>query len=230
LLRSVGLKQADLKSFRSALEMMVEGMEDGEPRTVKVTLEMDSAPPDSRMRMAIVGAPFEMVFELISKDDVTYVNLGDEWTSFQGAGEAKMDARIMDTQELEDLLSVATDARVASRRLVKGVECDIVQFTIPPAKMLELAAKANLSSIEDAKDVEMASFAGEIAVGAADRIMRQLTVRMEGAERNQPHNRFSFAMTMTVWDIDAPNIVIEAPPNARPGDFPFPFGTPPTRR
>ena len=151
----------------------------------------------------------------------------------QGAdqsGSSQMD--VMDAEQLQAFLDDASNPRLVGRRQVKGIECEVVAFDISPEEMRDLAALSGRSSLGTGpdQDVQVGDFHGEVAIGVEDGLMRQMLIDMDMADRNNPAEKAAFRLTMTMWDINSPDVTIEAPEGVKPGAgmpfFPIPTAAP----
>ena len=229
LLRQADGRKPEVKSSRALLEMFVEGQDKGQPVSFTVTVELETADPNARMKMALVGIDTPMAFDMdfITVGDTAYWRTGDEWTAFPGGkSELKSETKLLDAKDMEELIARATDAKIVGRRTVKGVECDVISLALSYQDLRDLAALGggNLGS-QPSQDVRFEVFNTEVAIGVADKVVHQMVMTMSGAATNKPAERFSLALTMTVWDINSPDIVIKAPANVKPFSTPTPTRT-----
>ncbi len=218
LLRQASGKQQTTKSFRGQMEIKAQGFEAGLAQSFTMGFDMEVAEPDAHMKMYTKGLPLSLDMEIITKGDTMYMKMGDEWASFPGEeGQGKAQMEVIDTDELEQFLDDASGAKIIGRRQVKGIECDIVSFTLSAAKMRELMAMSGQgrSARQLPEDVEFEQFQGEFAIGVADKLMRQMVIKMSGFQKSAPADKFAMEISMTIWDINAP-IVIKAPEGAKP--------------
>lgn len=229
LLKQVDARRQEVKSSRALVEMQIEGQEHGKPVSATITVESEFAEPNARMKMGMVGGDLPMAFdmEFIIVGDTAYWRMGEEWTAFPGGKNSlKNETNMMDTKEMEELLYGATDAKIVGRRTVKGVECDVVSLTLPYGDMLDLAelGGGGLGS-SPSSDIVFDRFDSEVAIGVDDKVVHQMLFHMAGAAKGTPADRFSLVMTVTVWDVNSPNIVIQPPPNVKPFAAPTPART-----
>jgi hypothetical protein len=221
LLRKLEGSQQTIKSGRGLMMVEVEAEQEGTKESVAMRFEFETADPDSRMMMSGVGPlmPFEM--EIISKDDTTYFRMDDEWTAMPGGGQSEFStggSGPMEMGELEALLGDASSATVVERRVVRGVECDVVSFTLGPDSLRELAAQGIGGEEEGPladEDVQIDEFKGEVAIGVADQLLREMTMQFSGHSKATPADRFRMMYTIAMWDINSPDVVITVPPEAQ---------------
>lgn len=229
LLKEVQGTQQQVKSARGLMEIDIVGREAGKEQSATMAIEFEINEPDAHMRMSMVGEdlPMKLDMEFIAKDKVTYIKMGDEWMAFEGGdSEIKSEMNMADVSELEAYLEDASGLEVIGRRVVNGVECDIIGFTISSEKMLELARLSGRASSQRAleEEVEISEFQGEVAIGVADKMMREMVLDMSGRAKDNPQDGFSMHLTMSMWDINSPDITIEAPEGVEPMAFPTPSG------
>lgn len=231
LLKEVQSKQMDVKSARGLMEITVEGKQDGLPQSAFISADFEMNEPDVSMVMKMkspeLPVPMEIGFVVAGK--TAYMKMGGEWMSFP-ADEEKSgsfgDMDMVNMEELQEFLRDATNVRLLGRRTVKGVECDVVGFTLSQAKMLELARKqGKLGEGDDfPEDLGFEAFSGEFALGVKDRLMHQMVIDMSMFDKSAPSDRFKMKMSYTLWDVNAPGIVIKPPAGAVP--FGLPVSTP----
>ena len=93
-----------------------------------------------------------------------------------------------------------------------------------PEKMRDLTEMARIASEERGLDdeVQLDDMQAEVAIGTADKIVRQMTLKMSGRGTQNPEDEFFLTFTMSMWDINSPDIVIKAPEGVKPFAFPTP--------
>lgn len=233
LLKQVQSKQQDVKSARGLMEIAVEGQQAGVPQSITMLFEFEMAEPDMHMKMSTKGMPFSLNMEMITKGDTAYMKMDDEWVSMPGAAKTQTKSQMqpLDVDDLESFLADATNVQLIGRRSVKGVECDVISFKLSPQKIQELAALRGQSSAQRTPSdaVQLDQFHGEVAVGVADKLVRQMVFKMSGTDKRKPAERFDMTFTISMWDINSPSIVIKAPEGAKPlGASPTPVRRTPT--
>ena len=215
LLREARGKQSDLKSYRGEMEMVMDIAQRGLVQSITVHLDVEVAEPDMHVKMQTEGAPGGFDMEMVAKGDVLYMRLADEWSALPASPDRKTQSRLypVDDEQLQAFLAVASNATMAGRRQVKGVECDVITFSVPWERALELARLAGNAPAGDLSDAEVnfEQLEGEVAIGVEDKIVRQLGMRMSGHSKANPAERFALDFAMTIWDINANDMVIEAP-------------------
>lgn len=220
LLKQVRSKQQAVKSARGLMEIDMQVRQAGQPIAVKMLAEFEIAEPDSHMTMTTKGMPFSLNMEVITKGDTTYMKMDDQWVSMPGGGkrQARSQMGVMDVDDMEAFLADASSVKIVGRRDVKGVECDVVSFRLSPEKMMELAALRGQASGEQTRsqDLKLDQFDAEVAVGVADKLLRQMVFRMSGYDSRKAAEKFDMTITMTMWDFNSPSILIKAPEGAKP--------------
>jgi hypothetical protein len=230
LLASVADNWDSIASFRSEMKMAVAESTGGVRQTFGSKVEVTAAAPDAQMKVTISDGSMAMDFEVITKDNVTYVRSSDEWTISEGA-QNRVDAQatLMDLDELKELLAEATTVELVGKRDVHGVECEVVKFSVSPDKMLELVdLAANPSAQDDLDDFEFSALEGEVAIGVDDKLVHQYTLEMSGHGKTNREDTYVMTMSTIIWDVNAQDIVIEAPTDVKPatGAQPAPESTP----
>ncbi|MDA8217884.1 MAG: LppX_LprAFG lipoprotein [Dehalococcoidales bacterium] len=231
LLRQAQDNQEAVKSYRSQMVIVVEGTQTGEAQSVKMTMDFVVAEPDMHMRLSSEGSPLALEMEMIAKDNVLYMKMGEQWMAM-GDAENLLDSGddddmgLTSPDQVEQFLALASDVRTTGRRKIKGVECDVISFTIPPEKMQELMAlRGGMATPgSGADDVQIKTFQGELAIGSDDMITRQLVMKMSGADKAKPNEKFGLSIWMTLWDVNDPSIAVKAPVGVKP--LPQPAPTP----
>ena len=233
LLQQATTSKQEVKSSRLLLEMRIEGQEGSKPVLATVTIEGESAGANTRLHLAMAvpkglegledsEVPLALDVEVITVGDTSYMRTGDEWSAYPGGTSSlKEETNVLDTAEMEALLARATAAKVVGRRTVKGVECDVVSLALPYKDLLDLASLGGggLDTMPS-QDVRFDVFDTEVAVGVADKVVHQLVLTMGGGSTSNQADRFAMTMTMTVWDVNSPDIVIKAPANVKPAATP----------
>ncbi|MHB1004069.1 MAG: hypothetical protein ACYC3S_00325 [Chloroflexota bacterium] len=232
VIRQMQTTSQTIKSGRGSMDIVIEGKDQGEPRTVTMGITFEQNDPDIHMAMKMAdpdGAEPLFAFEFIVKGDTAYMKMGSEWTSFPSdASEAKSQTDLVDLKEMESFLKDATNVKAVGRRNVKGVECDVVAFTLSQEQMLELARNGGSMPTEElfGAEVQFDDFTGEAAIGVTDKMPHQMIYKMSGYATEAPENPFTMTFTMTIWDINSPDVVITAPADVRPFTFEIPSPTP----
>ncbi|MDA8218499.1 MAG: hypothetical protein M0Z94_12870 [Dehalococcoidales bacterium] len=226
LLQQVQTKQQEIKSARGSMEIAIDGVADGQPQSVKMGIEFEIAEPDSHMKMSGDGLPMPMDIEFISKGDTTYMNMGGQWMAIPGGSDSSVtsEMKVADMAEVDSLLSDASNVKVVGRRIVKNVECDIISFDMTPSGMQALAELLGSTSGSDTADqpFDVKEFKGEVAIGVADKVVHEMSVTMKGNPKDKPDETMTMSYTISMWDINSPDIVIEAPAGATTLAFPTP--------
>ncbi|MHB1413653.1 MAG: DUF6612 family protein [Chloroflexota bacterium] len=230
LLRQAQDNQEAVKSYRSQMVIVVEGTQTGEAQSVKMTMDFVVAEPDMHLRLSSEGSPLALDMEMIAKDNVLYMKMGEQWMAM-GDAENLLDSGdddmgLTSPDQVEQFLALASDVRTTGRRKIKGVECDVISFTIPPEKMQELMALRGGMTAQGSgtDDVQIQTFQGELAIGSDDMITRQLVMKMSGADKAKPNEKFGLSIWMTLWDVNDPSIAVKAPVGVKP--LPQPAPTP----
>lgn len=234
LLEQVQGKQQDVKSARGLMEIVVSGTGSGTGESATVNVDFDLNEPDMRMAMKITGEekpmPFDMEIRVV--DETVYLNIGGDWMAFPvdeeqpGLGDQR---DLVDMNEIEAFLSEAENVKVIGRRSVRGVQCDVVAFTLPDDRLLELAREQSAVGADEVaiEDIQIGAFQGEFAIGVEDKLLHQMVLNMSMFDKTKPSAQFNMTFTTTLWDVNAPNIVIEAPVGVTP--FGVPEQTPAPR-
>lgn len=226
LLKEAQSKHETIKSARGLMEIKMEGIQKGEKQAVAMTVEFEMNEPNMRMAMTMeneeLGAPMDI--EFIVADKTGYMKMGGEWMSFPAEEDAQnpLGGNFLDMDEMDDFLKTATNVRLAGKRTVKGVECDVIAFDLPQAEMLELARSQGKLDEDDElpEDLGFEDFKGEFAIGAKDKVMREMVIGMGFFDKKNPRERFDMAMIFTLWDLNAKDIVIKAPAGVKPFGLP----------
>jgi hypothetical protein len=229
LLKEAQAKQQDVKSARGLMEIKFAGSSGGKIESATMAVDFEMNEPNMRMAMKMQSAelPMPMDIEFIVVDKTAYMNMGGEWMAFpadQTGASGEMD--LVNMGEMEEFLSEASDVKSLGRRTVKGVECEVIGFTLSQAKMLELARDQGKLGGEDELPANMGfeDFKGEFAIGVQDQLLHQMVIDMSFFNVENPKEHFEMDMTFTLWDLNAPNIVIKAPSGVQP--FGLPKSTP----
>jgi hypothetical protein len=222
LLRNLQGSQQSMTVGRSLMVMEIESEQAGKKEAATLTIELVMAEPDSHMKMSSTGPLASFVMEIISKDDTTYLNIDGEWTALPGGGQSEFrtgGTGPFEMDEMEALLGDASSAAVVGRRLVRGTECEVISFTLPPDRMRELAAMGVDAGEEDplSEDAQVDQFSGEVAIGVADQMLHEMTMKIGGYSRAAPSDRFSVAFTFAMWDVNSPDVVVTVPLEASAG-------------
>jgi len=231
LLRQVHGKQQDVKSFRGAMDMLVETVESGKPVSITIAMAYEVAEPDAHITVKMSGDPLLSLFdmEMVVKDEMSYLKMGNKWTAMPAGEDDTLSSstQMFDTAELQKLLGDASGAKLVGRRSVKGTECDVISFTLSADKMQELAALSagGAPDVNPNDDVQLQELQGEVAIGVADKLLREMTLQMSGNDKAKPEDKMSFKLILSLWDINAEDIVIEAPPEAIPMETPTPLAS-----
>ncbi len=227
LLREAQSRQQAVGSARGLLELAVAGPPTTEGTPVSLSAEFAFVKPDDvHMKISGAGMPAGLQVEVIAKGDRTYLKAGERWLPLpaETRGERQSPASLVAVDELESYLAGASGLRIAGQRAVKGVECDVVAFSPAPAQLRELAAlRGQTAAQRTLEEVTLEELQGEVAVGRADKLIHQMVVKMSGYEKNKPEARFRVDFAVSLWDFDAPAIVVAAP---RPEDLLFDPGSP----
>lgn len=234
LLLSLQSQEQNITNYRGAMDITVEATSEGISQSFDIQMEVAAAEPDSHMRMLMDAGFLTMDIEMITKDGISYLKMGDEWTSFEGEAQSGSQMEMVDPAEMEAFLKHASNLRIVGQREVRGTLCDVVAFDLDYASLARLAAlggePVDPQDIEDMESVQFDNLKLEIAVGLEDKQLHQFVLEMEGYEKAKPEERFKMFMTMDIWDIGADDIVIEAPANVKPApgasELPFTIGTP----
>ncbi len=214
LLQQVYRAQDTLKSYRARMAIDIDVAQRGVPQAVSMIIDMEVAEPDAAMKMSSEGMPLSLDMEMVMKGDVLYMKMGDEWTALPGEGGLAEgnQAGAPDVKEMQAFFANTPSAKIMGKRTVRGIECQVISFDIPPERMLDLLAMSSgATEPPPTEDVRFDEFTGEVAIGIEDRMMHEMVLRMSGSQVDSPAEKFAMAVTITMWDINSPSIVIKAP-------------------
>jgi hypothetical protein len=194
------------------MSLTITGPQAGLGQAIKSTIDMEVNGDDSRMKMSGLGAVMPDM-EIIIKNGVFYMGAEGEWMAFDTEGMLDKDnLRSTNASQMQAVLGDASGVQSLGKRSVRGVECEILGFTVPPEKLWDLAA---LSGKQTVSGVQVSHFNGEVALGLADGLMRQMLMEMSMSEMGKPASALDMSIEMTLWDVNAPGVVIEAPKGAK---------------
>ncbi len=233
LLQEVYRAQEKMKSYRAKMSFDFSLAQRGVPQALTMVMDMEVAEPDASLKISSEGSPISFDVEMIVKDKVVYMKMGDEWTAMPGGGEfgEELEMGAMDVKKMQEFFAHTNSAKITGKRTVKGIECQVISFEIPPERMYDLLAMSGGAGQAPAPDdVQFEEFSGEVAVGLPDKLMHEMILRMSGSQRGSSADKFAMTIQMTIWDINSPGVVIKAPAGVVPPAVPPRPSATPARR
>ncbi|MGQ9675341.1 MAG: zf-HC2 domain-containing protein [Chloroflexota bacterium] len=210
----------EIRSIRSRREVQLASSAGGQFTTSAITIDSELAGNDVRCVVETRGLASSddprSITEAIIKGDTTYQkNTLGQWTAVPGRGKSSVEtlAGLNAFNGIPDLLVSAPTLSYGGQREVKGVTCEVfglaMEGPIPPDIL------ATVGSDVDGRgyftDKTVTSIAGEVAVAAHDKTIRQARFKVTSASTAHPEERFDYVFIYTFWDLNDPNIAIEAP-------------------
>lgn len=214
LWRQAQSKHQTIKSARGFMEIQFESQQTDQGKLVTMTVDFEFADPDMHMRVSSPELPGGAEVEAIAKGNLTYLRAGRQWLPLPAGDriEGKTELSPVPVDRLDSYLTDASDLRLVGRRTVRGVDCHVISFSPSPESLRSLAdlrGQASRRALD--AEVTIEEFQGEVAIGTEDGLLHQMAVTMSGHQQQEPEAVFRLGFTISLWDLNSPDISVEAP-------------------